>query len=170
MFLRLGPGTAACTTSPYHRVAGPQQAAHQETAPDENIPYAARSDPQDQLTDTGDEPEASTEGGKSGAHLRLPPGRLGGHDGVSSSRPKPGYSATGHTRGRAQCPDPERRSPDQTHGIRSSVEVNAPGLRRRHDTPDNDRATGALPVQVRVGPGSGGDRPVAGGSYGAVRL
>lgn len=52
----------------------------------------------------------------------------------------------------------------------SLVEVNAPRLPLRHDTPDNDRATGALPVQVRVGPGSGGDRPVAGGSYGAVRL
>jgi hypothetical protein len=50
------------------------------------------------------------------------------------------------------------------------VEVNAPGLRLRHDTPDNRRATGALSVQLRVGPGSGDDGPMAGGLYGAVRL
>jgi hypothetical protein len=52
----------------------------------------------------------------------------------------------------------------------SLVEVNAPGLCPRHDTLDNDPDEGALPVQLRVGPGSGDDGPVAGGIYGAVRL
>jgi hypothetical protein len=88
MFLRLGPGSVSCTTSPYHRVDGPHQAAQQETAPDDDIPHAARSDPHDQLTGTGDEPQATNQGSKPGAHLRLPPGRLRGHDGVSSSPPQ----------------------------------------------------------------------------------
>src|SRR5262249_60599268 len=52
----------------------------------------------------------------------------------------------------------------------SLVEVNAPGVCRRHDTLDNDPGIGALPVQLRVGPGSSDDGPMAGGLYGAVRL
>src|SRR5262249_1072929 len=52
----------------------------------------------------------------------------------------------------------------------SLVEVNAPGLCPRHDPLDNDPDEGALPVQLRVGSGSGDDGPVAGGIYGAVRL
>lgn len=111
MFLRLGPGSTGCTASPYRRVDGPQQAANQETAPDDDIPHAARSDPQDQLTDTGDEPEAPARA----ANREL---ICACHRGVFAvmmvsrlRRPKPSYSAPGHTRGRAEWPDPERRSP-----------------------------------------------------------
>jgi hypothetical protein len=50
------------------------------------------------------------------------------------------------------------------------VEVDAPGVCLRHDTLDNDPGSSALPVQLRVGPGSGDDGPLAGANYGAVRL
>lgn len=43
----------------------------------------------------------------------------------------------------------------------SLVVVNGPGECVRHDTVDNDPPRGAIPVQLRVGPGPGDDGPMA---------
>ena len=71
----------------------------------------------------------------------------------------------------AQLPCPERRikTGNKITG-HALVEVNAPGECLGHDALDNDPGISALPVQVRVGPGSGDDGPLAGANYGAVRL